>query len=202
MALAGLDALHMSAQGKSTKRTPAQESHFLCSWMAESLKTKRFSKLVADDLSDWIRQGRSMGAGANLKALLAQIVMQYQAVEHKNTALGTALHALVETLQQANWLTFTDTDIDTKLKLDSDGKMSLIVSASELKQHIQDGELIKPITLFVRGDEQQLAKNALEHGLLLSQGNKKTSLIKHHKAYRIVPNNQQSALALLTTGKN
>lgn len=34
-------------------------------------------------------------------------------------------------------------------------------------------------------------------GLLLSQGDKKSTLVKHHKAYRLVPDNAQPALALL-----
>jgi len=49
----------------------------------------------------------------------------------------------------------------------------------------------------VRGDERVLAEVAFARGLLLSQGNKKTSLVKHHKSYRVMPGNEQPALALL-----
>ncbi|HDT5889545.1 TPA: DUF2913 family protein, partial [Aeromonas dhakensis] len=63
--------------------------------------------------------------------------------------------------------------------------------------HIEAGELVKPLTLYVRGDEARLAQGAFTHGLLLSQGNKKTTLVKHHKAYRLVPGNALPALALL-----
>ncbi|MGL6123710.1 MAG: DUF2913 family protein, partial [Shewanella sp.] len=62
LALAGLADLTASAQTKKAQRTSAQESHFLCNWMVESLKEKRFSKLVADDLTAWIRLARSQGA--------------------------------------------------------------------------------------------------------------------------------------------
>lgn len=197
LALAGLADLTTSAQTKKAQRTPAQESHFLCNWMVESLKEKRFSKLVADDLTAWIRLARSQGAGAELKRLLERIVFQYQTVEKSEAALGTALNAMLDTLKQADWLVFTDTEISTKLKLDGDGQSSLVIDAKELAQHIKDGQLIKPINLYVRADEQQLTRIALSHGLLLSQGNKKTSLIKHHKAYRIYPDNQQPALCQL-----
>lgn len=197
LALAGLADLTASAQTKKAQRTPAQESHFLCNWMVESLKEKRFSKLVADDLTAWIRLARSQGAGAELKRLLERIVFQYQTVEKSEAALGTALNAMLGTLKQADWLVFTDTEISTKLKLDGDGQSSLVIDAKELAQHIKDGQLIKPINLYVRADEQQLTRIALSHGLLLSQGNKKASLIKHHKAYRIYPDNQQPALCQL-----
>lgn len=197
LALAGLADLTASAQTKKAQRTPAQESHFLCNWMVESLKEKRFSKLVADDLTAWIRLARSQGAGAELKRLLERIVFQYQTVEKSEAALGTALNAMLDTLKQAYWLVFTDTEISTKLKLDGDGQSSLVIDAKELAQHIKDGQLIKPINLYVRADEQQLTRIALSHGLLLSQGNQKASLIKHHKAYRIYPDNQQPALCQL-----
>jgi hypothetical protein len=197
LALAGLADLTTSAQTKKAQRTPAQESHFLCNWMVESLKEKRFSKLVADDLTAWIRLARSQGAGAELKRLLERIVFQYQTVEKSEAALGSALNAMLDTLKQADWLVFTDTEISTKLKLDGDGQSSLVIDAKELAQHIKDGQLIKPINLYVRADEQQLTRIALSHGLLLSQGNKKASLIKHHKAYRIYPDNQQPALCQL-----
>uniref|UniRef100_UPI0040474907 DUF2913 family protein n=1 Tax=Shewanella baltica TaxID=62322 RepID=UPI0040474907 len=197
LARAGLADLTASAQAKKAQRTPAQESHFLCNWMVEALKEKRFSKLVADDLTAWIRMARSQGAGAELKRLLERIVHQYQTVETSEQALGTALNAMIATLKQAEWLVFTDTEISAKLKLDGDGQSSLVIDTKEFNQHIKDNQLVKPINLYVRADEQTLTRIALSHGLLLSQGNKKTSLVKHHKTYQIFPHNQQPALCQL-----
>ncbi|MCS6207361.1 DUF2913 family protein [Shewanella baltica] len=197
LALAGLADLTASAQTKKAQRTSAQESHFLCNWMVASLKEKRFSKLVADDLTAWIRLARSQGAGAELKRLLERIVHQYQTVETSEQALGMALNAMIATLKQAEWLVFTDTEISAKLKLDGDGQSSLVIDAKEFNQHIKDNQLVKPINLYVRADEQTLTRIALSHGLLLSQGNKKTSLVKHHKTYQIFPHNQQPALCQL-----
>ncbi|MGL4711941.1 MAG: DUF2913 family protein [Shewanella sp.] len=197
LALAGLADLTASAQTKKAQRTSAQESHFLCNWMVESLKEKRFSKLVADDLTAWIRLARSQGAGAELKRLLERIVHQYQSIETSEPVLGTALNAMIDALTQADWLVFTDTEISTKLKLDGEGQSSLVIDAKEFNLHIKDNQLIKPINLYVRADEQVLTRIALSHGLLLSQGNKKTSLIKHHKTYQIFPHNQQPALCQL-----
>ncbi len=196
LAQAGIDAIKQRDAAPNTIKTAAAESHFICSWMAQALKEKRFSKLVADDLTLWVRQGRSMGAEANLKGLLENIVAQYKQIE-TNEKLGDKLTALLAELENQDWMVITDTEVDTKLKLDSDGQASLIISAPEYEQHIQQGDIIKPINMFVRGDEQQLAKLALQHGLLLSQGNKKTALIKHHKTYKVYPNNNQPALALL-----
>lgn len=194
---AGLAALEASNAQHKAKRTPAQESHFLCNWMVESLKEKRFSKLVADDLSLWIREARSQGANAHLPQLLGRIVKHYQVANQNNQGLGTALLALIDAMKALDWLVITESDIDTKLKLDSQGQASLIISAKEMAKHIVEGELIKPISLYLRGDENLLAQQALDQGLILSQGNKKTSLIKHHKAYILMPKNDLTQLCLL-----
>jgi len=66
MASQSLAELARTAAQKSGKRTPAQESHFLCTWMADSLKEKRFSRLVMEDLKAWVQLGRTLGAGADL----------------------------------------------------------------------------------------------------------------------------------------
>jgi len=197
LALAGIDALNTSASQHKAVRTAAQESHFLCNWMVESLKTKRFSKLVADDLTAWIRQARSQGAAAQLKRLLICIAEQYQQANESVIPTGTGLKQLLASLTQQQWVVITDTDIDTKLKLDSVGQSSLIISATEFNQHIQDQHIIKPIEMYIRGDEKIVAKFALQQGLLLSQGNKKTSLIKHHKTYTLIPKNNHASLCLL-----
>ncbi|WP_421184412.1 DUF2913 family protein [Aeromonas enteropelogenes] len=197
MAGQSLAELARTAEQKAGKRTPAQESHFLCSWMAESLKEKRFSRLVMEDLKEWVQLGRTLGAGADLKGLLERIVSQYERAMAAPTQLGTRLNALLAELAAAGWLVITESEINAKLRLQSGGQPSLIISASEYGEHIEDGELTRPLTLYVRGDEQLLAQAAFTHALLLSQGNKKGSLVKHHKAYRVMPGNAQPARALL-----
>ena len=197
LALAGIDAINTSASQHKSPKTPAQESHFLCNWMVESLKTKRFSKLVADDLTTWIRQARSQGAGAQLKRLLTCIADQYQQANNSAIATGTGLNNLLAELTAQKWVVITDTDIDAKLKLDSDGQSSLIISAKEFNQHIIDNNIVKPIAMYIRGDENQVARLALAQGILLSQGNKKTTLIKHHKTYTLRPKNLHPSLCLL-----
>ena len=115
--------------------------------------------------------------------------------------LGAKLAALLEELSAAGWLVLTESEVNAKLRLQSGGQASLVVSHSEYEGHIEDGELVKPLTLYVRGDEKVLAEAAFKHGLLLSQGNKKTTLVKHHKAYRLMPDNAQPALALLSEAR-
>ncbi|MBB1438992.1 DUF2913 family protein [Shewanella sp. SG41-4] len=197
LALAGIDAINTSASQHKAVRTPAQESHFLCNWMVESLKTKRFSKLMADDLTAWISQARSQGAGAQLKRLLTCIAGQYQQANSTEIATGAGLKNMLAGLTAQEWVVITDTDIDAKLKLDSDGKSSLIISAKDFNQHIIDDKIVKPISMYIRGDEKQVARLALEQGILLSPGNKKTSLIKHHKTYVLMPSNLHQSLCLL-----
>lgn len=199
MARQSLAELERTAAQKTGKRTPAQESHFLCTWMADSLKEKRFSRLVMEDLKTWVQLGRTLGAGADLKGLLERVQRQYERAMHEPVQLGARLADLLLALEGAGWLVFTDSELNTRQRLLSQGQSSLIISASEYQGHIEGGELVKPLTLYVRGDEQVLAEAAFARGLLLSQGNKKTTLVKHHKAYRMMPGNAQPALALLAS---
>ncbi|ACA85386.1 DUF2913 family protein [Shewanella woodyi] len=193
---AGLSALKQRAAGSNAINTATAESHFLCSWMVQALKERRFAKLVAQDLTRWIREARSKGAGAQLPSLFKRIDNQYSAVLNK-TQLGDALQAMLTELEESDWLVILDAEVDTKLKLDSDGRCSLIISVEQYQQRIKEQKIVKPITLYVRADEQLLAQAAAKHGLLISQGDKKASLIKHHKAYQVYPGNRQPALALL-----
>lgn len=197
MASQSLAELARTAAQKSGKRTPAQESHFLCTWMADSLKEKRFSRLVMEDLKEWVQLGRTLGAGADLKGLLERILRQYERAMAEPVQLGARLADLLAELEAAGWLVLTTSEVNAKLRLQSGGQSSLIISASEYQGHIEAGELVKPLTLYVRGDERVLAEAAFARGLLLSQGNKKTSLVKHHKSHRVMPGNEQPALALL-----
>ncbi len=197
MASLSLAELARTGAQKAGKRTPAQESHFLCTWMADSLKEKRFSRLVMEDLKAWVQLGRTLGAGADLKGLLERIIRQYERAMAEPTGLGGRLAALLAELEAAGWLVLTSSEVNAKLRLQSGGQPSLIISASEYQGHIEAGELTRSLTLYVRGDEARLAQAAFSRGLLLSQGNKKTTLVKHHKAYRLVPGNAQPALALL-----
>jgi len=195
-AQAGLAALEERASKANVIKTAAAESHFLCSWMASALKVRQFSKLIAKDLTQWIRDGRSLGAGAQLPSLLERIDTQYRAAM-SNRQLGQSLELFLSELEESDWIVILDEEVTTKLKLDSEGENSLVISHEQYESHIKDKNVIKPITMFVRANEQELARVAAKHQLLLSQGDKKASLIKHHKAYRVFPNNEQPALALL-----
>jgi len=195
-AQAGLAALEERASKANVIKTAAAESHFLCSWMASALKVRQFSKLLAKDLTQWIRDGRSLGAGAQLPSLLTRIDEQYR-VAMNNQQLALSLEQFLSELVANDWIVILDEEVTTKLKLDSEGENSLVISVEQYEGHIQGENIIKPITMFVRANEQELAKVAAKHRLLLSQGDKKASLIKHHKAYQLFPNNEQPALALL-----
>lgn len=197
-AQAGLAALETRSTSKNVVKTADAESHFLCNWMAQALKERRFSKLIAKELSKWVRDGRSMGANAQLASLLQRISSQYQAAE-QNQAVGASLNAMLLELNDNDWLVIVDSEVTTKLKLDSNGQNSLVISDEQYEGHIKGDNLSKSITLYVRSNEQELAQIAAKHGLLLSQGDKKASLIKHHKAYKLCPNNQQAEMALLVS---
>ncbi|WP_025819457.1 DUF2913 family protein [Shewanella marina] len=196
VATEGLAALSAAQTKNTALQTPTAESHFLCSWMAQSLKEKRFNKSVADDLTFWVRQGRSLGVNANLKQQLTRVQSQYQQLDN-GTGLAAKLQQMLTELQAQQWLVFTDTELTGKLKLDGDGLSSLVISCDEYQAAIDGDELVKPLYLYIRANEVELANIAFKHGLMLGQGNKKASLIKHHKRYIIKPYNQLLKLALL-----
>ena len=108
MATQSLAELTRTGEQKAGKRTPAQESHFLCTWMAASLKEKRFSRLVMEDLKGWVQLGRTLGAGADLKGLLERIVSQYQNAMANPLQLGSKLANMLAELEQAGGLAGTD----------------------------------------------------------------------------------------------
>ncbi len=118
---AGLAALAERNHATGSIKTPAAESHFLCNWMVQSLKERRFSKLVAEDLTRWIRAGRSLGAGAKLPEVLQRIQAQYLPAIN-NAAVGQSLQNLIAELQAEGWLVILDCEVSGKLKLDSQGK--------------------------------------------------------------------------------
>ncbi|WP_076407496.1 DUF2913 family protein [Shewanella sp. UCD-KL12] len=196
IAQAGLAALDERSNGKNVVKTVDAESHFLCNWMVQALKERRFSKLIAKELTQWIRDARSMGAAAQLPSLLQRIEQQYLAAE-KSQALGLSLNTMLTELAELDWVVILDCEVTTKLKLESSGQNSLVISDEQYQGHISGEALTKTITMYVRADEQALAKIAAKHGLLLSQGDKKASLVKHHKAYKVFPGNQQPEMALL-----
>ena len=114
MARQSLAELERTAAQKMSKRTPAQESHFLCTWMADSLKEKRFSRLVMEDLKTWVQLGRTLGAGADLKGLLERVQRQYERAMHEPVQLGSRLADLRLALEGAGWLGFTDSELNTR----------------------------------------------------------------------------------------
>ncbi|GIU47780.1 DUF2913 domain-containing protein [Shewanella sp. KT0246] len=201
VAEAGIKALQDSAENQKATRTPAQESHFLCAWLVESFRIKRFSKIVADDISAWIRMARSQGAGAMLPQLFERIAKQYRLVEQAELTQLQSVTQLLTELENEDWFVISDSafsdNSSTKLKLAGNGQSSLVVCELQLQSHFDGEKLIKPLPIYVRGDENHFAAKALEKGLLVSPGNKKTSLIKHHKTYIIAPNNQLKALCFL-----
>ncbi|MCL1123800.1 DUF2913 family protein [Shewanella surugensis] len=198
LATAGLQALEEFNVTASVK-TPTTRSHFICHWMVNALKNKHFPKLVANDLTLWIRQARSQGTSTDLPSILFKIKNQYTLIKDKQQGLGLGLTTFITQLEQEDWIIIKDQSLSPqlKLKLNSHGRSSLIISENDYFHNIQNDELIKPVTLYIRADETILVAKALKHHLLLTLGNKKASFIKHHKAYHVWPSNLAPTLSLL-----
>ncbi|WP_163932483.1 DUF2913 family protein [Paraferrimonas sp. SM1919] len=187
-------------RGDSAAKSGKAENHFLTHWIVTAIKKQRFSNLIAKQLHAFVSQARSKGAGANLVAQLQDIQAQYQQVQGYEQGMGERLTALLEDVEAHDWETEFEDVLDEKIMIKGIGKPIVVLCASEYPATIVDGEFTKPVRLFVRGDAQAFAKLALKHKLLVSQGVKKTSLVKYHLTYTMYPQNLQPELPEIVNG--
>ncbi|MDD1780624.1 DUF2913 family protein [Enterovibrio sp. ZSDZ35] len=198
-ALAELD--EMKAAGK-VQNNPVSEESFLCRWVAQAMKKQRFGNSVAKEMTGWVQQGRSHGKNANLKGQMQHIAKAYHTVfpEGDEHAPITRAHfdALVETLAAEDWMIHTEYEINRKVRVISDGQHSFAVCSSAIaKSFNEQGELVKPLSLYVRGPEPWFLDAVLEKGMLLTKVTDYKSIVKYHGEYVLWPSNKADRLAIL-----
>jgi len=194
-----LTELSDSQDARRTPHNPLSEAHYLGAWVTTAMKKKRFDSIVVPTLQDWQRQARSLGKNSGLKQQFTYLEKCYSEVldEHKAVRLvnKSQLEKLFAVLEEEQWLVTTDLPVGERLNRHSGGKESLIVCAQQLLDCFDEqGILIKPISLYIRGTLQNIIDLAFAQDLLLYKKTDYKSKVKYHGEFIVYPNNDGSSL--------
>ena len=187
------DLADSQAMGK-TPKNPISETHFFSAWVTKVIKQQRYDTCVVETLVSWQKQSRSMGKHAQLKQQFIDIQRVYAGIprdgEQANPVTRAQFDALYDSLTQADWIVATEYEVDRKVTHHTDGQGSLVVCAAKAKLAFsEDGELVKPLSLYARGDVKELLVHAYQQGLLLYKVTDYKSIVKYHGEYVVYPNN-------------
>lgn len=190
----GLNDLTASQQAGKTPKNPLSETHFLSAWVTKMIKQQGYDHCVVDTLVSWQKQARSMGKNAQMKQQFLDIQRVYAGIpregEVANPVTQAQFVALYDALEQADWIVATEYEVNRKVTHHTDGQGSLVVCAAKAKlAFAEDGELVKPLSLFVRGDVKQILAEAYKQGLLLYKVTDYKSIVKYHGEYIVYPHN-------------
>ena len=182
------------------------EAHYLGAWVTTAIKQKRFDAILLPTLKIWQRQARSLGKNSGLKEQFTYLKTCYEKIlsadgdiQPVNVEQFTKLYS---SLNDVDWLVTTDLAVGDKLNRLSGGKDSLIVCAQQINDNFDEqGVLIEPISLYVRGNVQIITDLAFENNLLLHKITDYKSKVKYHGEYIIYPHNDGTALPEFPTEK-
>ncbi|PSW21361.1 DUF2913 domain-containing protein [Photobacterium sanctipauli] len=190
----GLSTLSESQAAGKTPRNPVSEAHFMNLWVTKVIKQQAYDHCVAKTLIAWQKQARSMGKNAQLKQLFEHIQSTLSATRNEEgcgkLVAKPQIDTLFEQLEDEDWLLTTEYEINRKVTHHTDGQASLIVCSAKAKEAFSEqGELIKPLSFFVRGDAKALVNMAFGQGLLLYKVTDYKSIVKYHGEYVVYPGN-------------
>ncbi|MHA6613143.1 DUF2913 family protein [Photobacterium damselae] len=200
----GLSELRESQEAGKTPKNPVSETLYLSNWVTKAIKQQRFDTCVAKVLLSWQQQSRTMGKNAQLTTAFEHIASTYgkltDAEGNSTNISNDTIHALYQDLSDTGWLVTTEYEVNRKVTHKTDGQASLVVCVKQYQQALSEsGELIRPISLYVRGDVKQLVDTAYKHGLLLFKVTDYKSLVKYHGEYIVYPANNGPQLPELPT---
>ncbi|SHI09403.1 DUF2913 family protein [Ferrimonas marina] len=200
LAQQGLTELAQSQAKGRTAKSPASEAHYFSAWVTLAIKQKRFPHSSAAQLKAWQKQARTKGQGAALKQVFEQIVATYGPLfENPEKPVSMRqFEALAEQLDEAGWVVEPEQEIDGTFVHHTDGQGSLVLCARQQKEHfVDDDALVKPVSLYVRGDMRAFVQLAFDQGLLLHKVTDYKSKVKYHGEYLVYPGNRGTILAEL-----
>lgn len=195
-ALAELEASQTSGR---TPKTSLNEAHYLGAWVTTAMKQKRFDAITVPTLKAWQSKARSLGKNAGLKNQFLYLEKCYSQVlnDQKQVQPVTLDQILAVTadLEAQQWMVNTDLVVGDKLNRHSGGAASLIICEDQIQQHFDDqGVLIKPISLYLRGDLKDLVNSAFAQNILLHKITDYKSKVKYHGEFIVYPNNDGDKL--------
>ncbi|PWI33991.1 alpha-acetolactate decarboxylase [Vibrio albus] len=194
--------------------TPVSNTHFLVRWVTRSLKTQRFPRCVGDDLTRWQKAGRSKGTASDLLFTFKNISAFYQSffpIEKEPVAITDAdIETFLDRMEQDGWSVCTEYDLTEKTQIFSEGDNSLVLCANQCvscfladeqgQESSQPEMLIKPISMFVRGNHARFVQLATDAGFLVHKRTDYKSIVKYHGEYLIYPFNKGTQLAEIPIG--
>ncbi|PJC87752.1 alpha-acetolactate decarboxylase [Vibrio sp. HA2012] len=196
--------------------TPVSNTHFLVRWVTKSLKTQRFPRSVGDDLTRWQKAGRSKGTASDLLFTFRSISDFYRhhfpADTEPKAITDKDVEAFLDLMEKENWSVCTEYDLTEKIQLFTEGDNSLVLCAKQCVECFaktdMDGDtndaevLIRPVSLFVRGNHARFIQLAAEAGFLVHKRTDYKSIVKYHGEYIIYPFNKGTQLAEIPIGFN
>lgn len=194
-----LTELQASQASGRTPKNSLNEAHYLGAWVTNAMKQKRFDSVTVPILKAWQSKARSLGKNSGLKAQFVYLQKCYNQVldTQKQVQAVTLpqLQAVVEKLEALQWMVNIDLVVGAKLNRHSGGAASLIICEDQMLQCFDEGGvLVKPISLYLRGDLQELVTCAFSQNLLLHKITDYKSKVKYHGEFIIYPNNDGDKL--------
>lgn len=198
-ALADMTELH--TQGKLAN-APVTNNHFLVRWVSKAVKSRSYGQSVSQYLSQWQQMGRSKGSQLGLEREFRRISQFYAQFLPQGTGravLDSHIESLLDALEALGWCTSTSEQLTGvgKVQIFADSPNSIALCSFQCEACFDGDTLVKPMSLFVRGNHQQFLSHALELGLVLHKQTDYKSNVKYHGEYVIYPNNVGQQLAEL-----
>ncbi|OZS43086.1 DUF2913 family protein [Photobacterium sanguinicancri] len=205
----GLAELQASQEAGKTPVNPVSEAHYISAWVTKAIKQHRFEHCMAKTLMSWQQQARSMGQHAQLRLLFENLAETYAGVMDEQKVAKTITDEnftnFFSQVEQQDWQVTTEHEINRKVKHHTDGQASLVVCCKKFEEAFDAAEgqevkrLVKPLSIFIRGNTQALIDAAFGNGLLLYKVTDYKSIVKYHGEYIIQPDNNGSYLPELPT---
>ena len=196
---AGLADLATSQQAGKTPINPLSETHFFSAWVTKALKNHRFDICAVVSLKHWQQQARTLGRHALLKQQFVDLVYTLRPIfDAEGANLGvnqTAINQVLTSLSDEQWLVTTDVPVGKKVNVKSGGAASLVICPQKFKQCFnQSLDLVKPLSIYLRGDSQAVINFCHQHQMLLHKVTDYKSQVKYHGEYVIHPANSGNDL--------
>lgn len=193
----GLNDLELAqAKGKVPKNS-LSESHFFSVWVGQVLKQKRFDISLVPMLTAWQQQARTLGAGANLKQVFAQLKSTYSGIEQASVPLKPeVLENLIASLEGSQWQVSYVDRISKKMSIKTQGLSSLVICDNDLQQAFTAKQTLH---CYVRGQHAQFVDHCYALGLLAYKVTDYKSAVKFHGEYMLHANNNKLKLPEIPT---
>lgn len=191
--------LEASQNTGRTAKNDLSEAHYFAAWVTTAIKQKRFDAVLLPTLKIWQGKARSLGLNAGLKNTFIQLEACYKKVldEESNykKVIKTQVLQFCEQLENNDWMVTLNLTVGSRLNRHSDGKHSIIICAKSLEDAFdEEGTLIAPVSIYIRGEQQTAINAAFDQGLLLYKINDYKSKVKYHGEFILYPENNGKTL--------